>query len=390
MNRNGIRYLWVQALLCGTLAIGASGCSFLVGSWAPGASVADDHPIAQMAPVDQKGLAEKRDRVIFSHNRHVVKEGLSCSDCHVKVEGSDDVKKKSLVPTMDKCKDCHDTDDDKNCKQCHANPDEPESFEKEPAVQYQVPGAGPEDALFSHKKHLPRTGKEGMAACDVCHSAVRDSLHISEDRKPTLAVCAACHFRHDSEWLRHHGHEQRAGATEKGGGGCKDCHDKLSVSDDEKRPKAEACAGCHSPGVVPLRPGQLILDKPQQATQHRGDWLARHNLEARLDGKACLTCHDQRHFCNDCHQRLGVAAGPTLGGANNPHPTGWINRGSGTFHGDEARRDAFACAVCHDRGAASNCVTCHRVGGPGGNPHPGGWHSNENKHTSAACAPCHS
>jgi len=379
----------MAALWC-ALATGTSGCGFLFGSWAADPASEPAQPGPQMTAEQRKDLAEKRDRIIFSHNRHVVKEGLGCSDCHAKVDASEDVKQHSLIPAMDKCSDCHDTNDDANCKQCHVNPDDPESYFKEPTVQYQVPGAGPDDAIFSHKKHLPRTGKDEQHACQVCHASVPDAIAVSKDRKPGLDVCAACHFRHSTEWLRYHGHEQRAGAQEKGSGGCRDCHDKLALSDGEQRPKGDSCAACHSPSNVPLRPAQLNLDKPQQVTVHRGDWLSRHNQEARLDGKACLTCHEQRHFCNDCHERLGVAAGKVLGGNNNPHPAGWILRGSGQFHGDAVRRDALGCAVCHDRGAASNCVTCHRVGGPGGNPHPGGWHSNENKHTSPACSPCHS
>ncbi|MFL5426132.1 MAG: hypothetical protein ACJ783_13945, partial [Myxococcales bacterium] len=77
----------------------------------------------------------------------------------------------------------------------------------------------------------------------------------------------------------------------------------------------------------------------------------------------------------------------------NPHPSGWAIPGTGTaFHGDAARRDILNCASCHDQGAQSICVTCHRSGGPGGNPHPSGFLSRHNLSEAATdgrCAICH-
>ena len=58
----------------------------------------------------------------------------------------------------------------------------------------------------------------------------------------------------------------------------------------------------------------------------------------------------------------------------------------------EARRDIVSCAACHDQDAASNCVTCHRVGGPGGNPHPPGFttkHPAPDINRNPMCLTCH-
>ena len=371
MNRNGIRNRWASIAALGALCMTLPACAYLVGSWA-GAPTAD----------------ARRDNIIFSHNRHVVKESLSCSDCHGKVEANESVQETRMIPKEKQCLECHDRED--NCKQCHANPSAPTTL-----VDHRMPGI-----RFSHKNHIERkVPGTDQFGCDVCHGALREATHVSDDKRPSmLQTCGLCHkttfrkekcsqchisgslsertsddiFDHGGDWLRRHGQNARGGDAI-----CLHCH------------KTETCAECHSRSNIPIRPSQLNLDRPEMAVQHRGDWLSRHNIEARLDGKSCLTCHEQR-TCTECHQRLGVAAAAKLGGSNNPHPAGWINRGSGTFHGDEARRDAFACAVCHDRGAVSNCVSCHRVGAPGGNPHPGGWRSDENKHTSPACAPCHS
>ena len=50
-----------------------------------------------------------------------------------------------------------------------------------------------------------------------------------------------------------------------------------------------------------------------------------------------------------------------------------------------------SCASCHDQGAASNCVNCHREA-MGINPHPPGWRSTvpaAERHTHPTCRICH-
>jgi hypothetical protein len=52
-----------------------------------------------------------------------------------------------------------------------------------------------------------------------------------------------------------------------------------------------------------------------------------------------------------------------------PHPAGWVLRGSPRFHGTEARTDT-TCVCCHPaQDASSLCVACHAVGGPAGSVH---------------------
>ena len=87
-----------------------------------------------------------------------------------------------------------------------------------------------------------------------------------------------------------------------------------------------------------------------------------------------------------------VAAGAP--NAKNPHPPGWVLPGSGAggFHGDEARRNITSCAACHDQGAQSNCISCHKVGGVGGDPHPGGFrmkHTLAEARSDGRCTACH-
>jgi hypothetical protein len=82
-------------------------------------------------------------------------------------------------------------------------------------------------------------------------------------------------------------------------------------------------------------------------------------------------------------------SGNSVGG-HSPHPAGWLggDPGSRDFHGTAARRDVALCASCHDRGPATNCIQCHKVGAYGGNPHPPGFHSSQGIHE-GMCRYCH-
>jgi hypothetical protein len=59
------------------------------------------------------------------------------------------------------------------------------------------------------------------------------------------------------------------------------------------------------------------------------------------------------------------------------------------MHGVQARLDPFSCASCHGGAGEQLCVDCHRVGGPGGNPHGRGFTSNKDKILDVPCRFCH-
>ena len=72
-----------------------------------------------------------------------------------------------------------------------------------------------------------------------------------------------------------------------------------------------------------------------------------------------------------------------------PHPPGWVGtRGSDNRHGLEARANPVSCASCHGGAGEALCVGCHRVGGPGGNPHPVGFSSHKPL-SDLPCRLCH-
>ena len=134
---------------------------------------------------------------------------------------------------------------------------------------------------------------------------------------------------------------------------------------------------------------EILPDRPDRNFIHWGDFLTRHSIEARGNEAACQKCHPVS-FCTDCHRKQRLT--PDSNNPLNPHPAGWLTPGSPSFHGSSARRDIVSCAACHDQGAQSNCVSCHRVGGPGGDPHPPGWtakHPPSEINRNPMCLACH-
>jgi hypothetical protein len=325
----------------------------------------------------QRSLADTN----FPHSMH---GGFDCDTCH------DAAKWNKLgdyvAPTVEKCGECHDTDE------MHTPKPAPKKTE------YLL--------AFSHADHMPKL--EGRKdPCRVCHKALPEP---GEDVKttPPMTACTSCHhhqvevmeakcrpchtslktyglkpleqfteFSHAGNFVREHGELSRSSAET-----CAACHDQTY------------CAQCHATATRPFRPEIRFPENVTSDFIHRGDYVARHHLDVERDPASCRKCHGS-HFCNSCHDQQLVERGP-LGervGRASPHPrTGWVQRGAGDWHGEVARNNIVSCAGCHDQGASSICVGCHTVGGVGGNPHPAGWRSRHDRgdiSKNVACRACH-
>ncbi len=311
---------------------------------------------------------------LFPHRKHVV-AGVSCLRCHTTMESGGS----SLhIPDDASCISCHaKPHDTRPCLGCHAPVD---------AVARIVEAR--EHLKFDHAQHL---GGEAKGNCMRCHTGIAEG---DQNIRPVMASCFNCHahdaardarncnachknlgedrllpqshLAHEGDWLREHG--MRAASS---GDLCQTCH------------KESFCAECH--GVTaPAVPAKLRFADPMTASVHRAGFTARHSLEARAQPGACTTCH-QPETCVSCHLARNVA-GETTG---SPHPAGWVGlSASENRHGREARRDPAACASCHGGAGEKLCVTCHAVGGVGGNPHPPGWSSRQPLST-MPCRMCH-
>jgi hypothetical protein len=204
--------------------------------------------------------------------------------------------------------------------------------------------------MSCHRKDFRAIG------CRRCH----DDLVENPSRPASL-------FDHDAAFRKRHG--SLAKGDEKV---CAHCH------------RPSECAECHS-RLRPIGPEKLHSERVDRDLVHRGDYLTRHPIEARLEPDRCLKCHSMSQ-CQACHDQRRISARNPKAGT--PHPAGWMSPASSGFHGDKARRDIVSCATCHDQGAASNCIPCHKVGGAGGSPHAGGWRPKGGK-GDVPCRYCH-
>jgi len=353
---------WLAVILCGGAA-----CARVGG--AGGAGYDQGHPT-------------ESDQIRFSHSAHE-RAKVNCLACHEEIYDAKNLDGRYLPPEA-KCLECHkDKKEQGNCAFCHRDPEHPGSYA--PVVR---------GLRLSHAEHIERVNED----CSRCHKTLPE-LERSGSTVPPMSACTQCHehatelangtcnnchvdlrrfalrpvsvFSHQGDFVRQHGPSARAA-----GEGCAQCHDQTF------------CADCHARTVaIPIE-----AKFPERVTAdfiHRADFLSRHQIEARADEGLCRRCHGQS-FCESCHTAENLT--PRSSNPRSPHPPDFSFPGSSNSHGPLARRDIAACAACHDQGARSICVDCHKVGGVGGDPHPAGWtshHPRDEINRNPMCLTCH-
>jgi predicted CXXCH cytochrome family protein len=323
------------------------------------------------------GIKPKDPQHPFEHRKHSL-AGVSCLTCHVGITGAGETGDLHLPDTA-RCVSCHKKPHDaRACSGCHGD-----RHNREEADLART------HLKFAHDRHLPKLSGQ----CTPCHAAAGSVEQTS--LRPTMAQCFTCHAHkdqwstrecdachvdlprelakpsshvvHEGDFVREHG-VRAAGASDL----CATCHAE------------RFCASCH--GVtVPALQARLSFDQPRLQGLHRAGFRLRHADEARAAPGLCSTCHAQERFCVDCHAEKKVGANTS---ARSPHPTGWV-RARGGEHGREARLDPQSCASCHGGSGEALCVGCHRVGGPGGNPHGRGFVSALDRSRDEPCRQCH-
>lgn len=291
----------------------------------------------------------------FSHKLHIdfgrmeagVGFHVSCTDCHVrdgKLARTDHATcsrchapeaKLGNAPSMADCEGCHK-------KGLH-----------ERARARLIKG----DLRFDHVVH--RADRRGTSIrCDECHATTKDSAsytdhapprvencvncHDDSDRTPTqlrMRECQTCHaaqklslttiaprnhlplterpidhtlaFRRDhAEAAEREGSRCAACHTQMSGNGrdnCDECHQTMRPADHnitfrelDHGPEAAAnrdrCARCH---VVEF----CTACHQQRPRSHGfpGSFLQIHGGSARVNVRACMTCHDPQTYCQRCH-----------------------------------------------------------------------------------------
>jgi hypothetical protein len=333
-------------------------------------------------------LDVEADEIKFPHSRHA-KAKVECLTCHEEIYDAKDLNGQFL-PLEKKCLECHrKAKESGNCKMCHTEVKLAANWPKrQPHVR------------INHATHIEKVKED----CSRCHSKLKEpgidvpisdghsgcfSCHQPHVQQYQAAQCSTCHvdlkhsglqplaeFSHQGNWLKRH---MTAARSE--GASCASCHEQSS------------CLDCHAQTAM-VPPGVGMQDRPDRSFIHRNDFFSRHMIEAAADPASCRKCHgaqSSRTSCQQCHTALNVS--PASVSPRSPHPSGWALRGAGpAFHGDAAARDAVSCQACHDQGAQSNCVQCHRVGGIGGDPHPvsfGGHHTLQEAARTPMCLICH-
>lgn len=296
---------------------------------------------------------------------------LNCNSCHAVSQPSREYK----LPSPGMCSSCHQRDQKKVLATLGRAPERPSG-----------------DIRIDHDRHLALPEIRGQ--CVKCHSGV---VHPGESTLPTMSRCFSCHeheaqwqraecapchtgadlrrlsprtfLQHDASFMRRHGD---VSAFERQL--CQSCHTQKD------------CQTCHDV-TQDLSAELRAPEKLEGAFVHRGDFLSRHAIDAKVAPSRCATCHSP-DTCDSCHVARGVSGNATQ--PRSVHPPGWISNNVGfpSLHGAEARRDILACASCHEQGPATNCIRCHRVGGYGGNPHPKGWRSARSP-SEEMCRYCH-
>jgi len=328
-----------------------------------------------------------RDSIRFEHSTHIA-SGATCADCHAGAvplaEGADASTAEVLpiFPSEEKCKSCHESEDQRRCAYCHTEPRHAATY-----------GGHERDLRFDHRMHrdAPPGGCVGCHGVGVSQASIAafrpnippmitctGSCHAQQMRD---LECSLCHtslhryrmedletVRHTASWGDNHGTQARGQ-----GELCAQCHEP------------SYCSRCHTgtPGLP------LELYEPMEVSRdfvHRGDWISRHPSEARLAQGTCLRCHGVG-FCDGCHHERGVGGSVA---PESPHPPGWLDAVSFQGHARSARRDILSCAACHESDAESTCVPCHRVGGFASNPHPPGFGGGMDPNRHGICRVCHS
>ncbi|MBX3260514.1 MAG: hypothetical protein KIS78_34225 [Labilithrix sp.] len=316
----------------------------------------------------------------FEHRAHSL-AGIACTTCHEGVARAGETGPLHL-PEPEKCVACHARPHDtRPCGGCHG-----QSHTREENRLAR------EHLRFAHERHVPKLGGQ----CVPCHAAAGKAEQTS--LRPPMAQCLGCHTHrdqwktrecdgchvdlpaelarpsshvfHEGDFVREHG-VRAASAKDL----CATCHGE------------DFCAGCHGVTVAAL-PWRFAFERPSLTGLHRAGFASRHSEEARSSPGLCTSCHDSERFCLDCHAKRGRSAFGAGGGARSPHPPDWV-RARGGEHGRAARMDPLSCASCHGGAGEALCVGCHRVGGPGGNPHGRGFSSALDATRDEPCRQCH-
>ena len=78
------------------------------------------------------------------------------------------------------------------------------------------------------------------------------------------------------------------------------------------RQSQNLCASCHAPSFcqtcharkAEIKPNVKMGDRPDRMAPHRGDYIATHRIDGRIDPGSCFRCHGNKSDarCRQCHR----------------------------------------------------------------------------------------
>lgn len=322
------------------------------------------------------GWPEEEQAREFEHRVHLEK-GVGCNECHEGIFTAGDEGPLHL-PEDQTCYRCHEKPHvASDCRACHGGRQHDTAL-----VDARV------HLVFAHDRHLPTV----KGNCMRCHQGIADP---NERAMPTMGTCLACHAHEDQFETSRCGTCHRDLVAEQARPLSHLAHgpDYVSRHGVEASSQRDLCAACHNDqfcarchgASVPSLGFQRAFEPNENLRLHKAGFFARHSREAQAQTGTCMTCHSP-DSCQACHESRGLAATGAL--RRGPHPTNWVSATGENAHGPAARLDPMACATCHGGAGEGLCVSCHKVGGVGGSPHPLGW-SSEKRLSEAPCRLCH-
>ena len=136
-----------------------------------------------------------------------------------------------------------------------------------------------------------------IVACATIKSGYAPPVRHPEEEGEDLRFCTACHETEDAPIpfdKFNHGlffGENHGPVANRYGRVCTACH------------RRSYCSDCHGVGVE-LKPSLKNQTENYRRMPHRGDYLARHVIDGRINPASCYRCHGNpksAQTCKPCH-----------------------------------------------------------------------------------------
>jgi hypothetical protein len=321
-------------LLMAGIAITLAGCQFPNVMTEPAAPIdgkSVGYTLSENQPVQKAASKPVLDpntpgMLRFSHQQHIVDNGMTCDACHVIGANG-----RPGRPDHTACTSCHEIDETNptaDCLKCHVLSAEHQaagSFEEIAVTR--VPASG--KFQFNHSSFTD------VSVCISCHNKAEGSQKSTDNLRGDHSTlfpgvkktganpdqCSQCHtdINRNTPPSSHKdpGFTRQHGAMSKGADGT-------------------LCSACHSPSQC-----QNCHQQTKPESHIRPEWTHSHGKVGMFDKSSCYLCHNEQ-ACRTCH--------------STEMPKDHTNFFRRRSHGNIAAVSRDRCLVCHKQ---DYCEACH-------------------------------